>query len=199
MDGLRFTEGGEEAVRPVFGGVAADAGEQGLPAAEALFLGHGQGSVDHGSGALDIIRVDHEGVLHRLGGSTKAGEDKYARVGGLGGDKLLGYKVHAVPEGSDEAGVGFPVKVGEVLLGIGTVKGEDRHPVGLAEFAVNPADEGIQLGALLCVLGDVDAAGGGDLDEGDTASEVGVGVQKSLDGLHTLGDSLGVVKSVDAE
>ncbi len=107
----------------------------------SLGSGHGQGTVDGGSCPLKVVRVDHEGILHRLCGAAKAGKDQDPGVRGLGGYELLGDQVHAVPERGDEASVGLPVEVGQVLLGIGAVHGVDGHPMSLSELAVDLANE----------------------------------------------------------
>ena len=79
--------------------------------------------------------------MHGLCGAAKAGEDQDPGVGGLRRYELLGDQVHAVPERGDETGVGLPVEVGQVLLGIGVVQWDNGHPMSLSELAVYLADE----------------------------------------------------------
>ena len=95
--------------------------------------------------------------------------------------------------------VGEPVQPRERVLIVRAIEVAHGRPVGLAERAVDPADERLDARAQLGVLGNLGARRHRDLDERDLAAPLGVPLEQPRERLEPLGDALGVVEAIDAE
>ena len=156
--------------------------------------------MDGVGGGGDVVWVDEEGGLQLLGGAGELGEDEDAGVvGGLGGDELLGDEVHAVVERRDEADAGEAVEAAKGAAGVAAGEVADRHPVEIGVVGVDAAGEAVELLAEDLVGVDGLARGRGDLQEADAAAQVLVVVEHAAEGLHALGQALGIVHAVDAD
>src|SRR3954451_21710291 len=74
-----------------------------------------------------------------------------------------------------------------------------RRPRGLAVGAVDAANRLADLAAQIGVFGNADAAARRDLQIGDFAAPVREIGEESLEGIHALGDALGVIEPVDTD
>ena len=151
--------------------------------------------------------VDVEGIArHRLtelvrgAGELAQNERAAFSAGVLADDELLGYEIHSVSQGCDDARVGKAVIGQQSFEAHAAVEVVDRNiGAGQREEPVDAADELLHLRAQLPVLADVAAARYGDLDEAETAAEIAPVLEEKLDCAETLDDPLRVVEAIDAE
>ena len=75
----------------------------------------------------------------------------------------------------------------------------DRPPGARGPFPVDAFDEVVDLVVELLVGADVSAAGYASLGIDQSAAVFGMGIEKAIESAKALGNSLGVVDSLDAE
>ena len=109
-------------------------------ASDALASFHLQCSLNGVRHLVDVVGIDDERVLDLLGGAGEARQNEHARIGWvLRRNVFLGDKVHAVAQGRHEADAGGAIDVDQQLARRRAVDVVDRHPVELAEAAVDRA------------------------------------------------------------
>ena len=103
---------------------------------------HLQGDADHVGGLLDVVGIDDQRLGHLLRRAGELRQDEHAGVVGvLRRHVLLGHQVHAVAQRRHHADARGAVDAGQPPPRRGAMDVVDRHPVELAEAAVDGAGE----------------------------------------------------------
>ncbi len=166
----------------------------------AFGQGHAQGGLDGLGHALGVVGVDQQRLLELLGRAGEARQHQHAGVlRVLRHHVFLGHQVHAVAQRCDQAHARHAAQAGHALSGHGAVDVAQRHPVQIAEVAVDGATQSLQLLAQVRVGVHVVARGRGDHDQRGAVLVLGVALQQLAEGAYALGDALGVVQPVDAQ
>jgi hypothetical protein len=135
----------------------------------------------------------------RIGCTGELRQHEHARsLGILRGDELLGDQVHAVAQRRHERDVGEPIELRQHVLVVGSIEVANWHPVGVAEAAIDPADQPLHALAQLGVIGNLRTRRNRDLQKCDAATPFRAAIEQPLKRLEALGDALGVVEPIDA-
>ena len=180
--------------------MGADPGKQRAVALLALLQAHLERDLDGIGHLLDVVGIDDQRLLHLLGRARKARKNEDARiVGVLGRHELLCHEVHAVAQRGDEADARLAVDIDEHPARRRAVDVLDRHPVELAELAVDRPRQRLELLANVDIGHHALPRGRRDLRKDDLAAIVGVLLQKASERAELLRQPLGVVEPVDAD
>jgi hypothetical protein len=114
-------------------------------------------------------------------------------------DVLVGDQVHPVPRRGDETSVRKGVHGGKLVHGHAGVHEMDRHEFDGSKLSVDSSDELFGHAPQVLVFFDVLPRGNGELDEDDLADPLGVLVQKGLERVQLLRDTLDVIQSIDSD
>ena len=155
---------------------------------------------DHVGGLLDVVGIDDERIRQLLRRSGELRQDEHTGVlGVLRGHVLLGHQVHAVAQRRHHADAGGAVDAGQPPARRGAMDVVDRHPVELAEAAVDRACERLQLLADVGIGLHAGARRRRDLRQHHLALILRVLLQEAAEGLELVRQALGVVETVDAD
>ncbi len=161
--------------------------------------GISRGRADGLGEALDVVRVQHQGLLQLAGGPRELRQQQDAAVVAGGGDELRGHQVHAVVQGADNAKVGQRGEGDEGVEVLVALEQDHRAPVGRGQAGVQGLAAPLDVGHHILVVLQVRPRGHADLDVAEAAPPAGVEVEEALQGLQALGDALGVVEAVHAQ
>ena len=150
-------------------------------------------------GALRVIGIDHQHVVHLFVGAGEPREHQRAAVVDPGGGVLLGDQVHAVAQRRDQSHVGRAVHRDQIFLGLVLVAVVDGNATLAAETPVDTPDHLLDLLAQLLIDVHLGPRGGRDLDEGEASLQLLVAVEHDLHRVQALEDALRVVQPIDAE
>ncbi len=217
----RGVDGGRTLAPAIAAGVSAETREKPLgPAARveildalrhrlepALPLARGQlerrrQMIDH---AVDVPRVDEERAGKHLRRACELREQERAAPAArearlrLADDELVRDEVHPVAQRRDHHHVRAPVERDERRLRDVAMDVLDRRRSGLAEAAVDPGDEELDLVALRAKLRALEPRRDEHLDHRRGARTARVALEKALVGVELVRDPLRVVEPLDAE
>ena len=82
----------------------------------ALVARHLQGAVDQLGHFVDLVRIDDDGLLHRLASPGEGRQDQDAWLLDLTRDELFGHQIHSVPQRRHHGDGCVPVKRRQLIL-----------------------------------------------------------------------------------
>ena len=196
---VRFGGRAQELVEPAIEIVTPFAALQRLHARGPILAGHREGAMQVVGDAVDVVRVDPQRLVHRLGGARHAGEQEHPRLVDAARDELLRDEVHAIAQRRHQRDVGVAVEAREFGGRHRAVQIADRRPRTRREFAVDAPDEFVDLTLQRLVLADLGAARDRDLQQHDLLPMLGVELEQALEAEDALGYALRVVEPVDTQ
>ena len=161
---------------------------------------HRQGHLDRERDAARVVRIHLQRARELAGRARERREDQHARILRiLRGDELLRHEVHAVAHRRDQPDLGCAEKAHEHVVREVAVQIADRRPVGFREPPVDASGRLLELAPDPRIGAQVGARQRCDLQIGDAAEVVGMGLQEALVGAEAAGQALAVVEPVDAD
>src|SRR5712691_828525 len=102
-----------------------------------LLRGHGHRR-SYGIGhAVDVVRVDEQGIAELGGGAGELAQDQGSVIVVADGDELLGHEVHPVMQGGDHAEVGVAIERPDVPMLVMALEVDDGAPAPRLERAID--------------------------------------------------------------
>src|SRR4029077_18935199 len=117
-----------------------------LHAGTSFFRFHLQSITDGISGAFDIIWVHQHRIPQFPSSSGKTAEDQDSLLIIAGRDKFLGYQVHSIMQGRDQANVCTPVVTFNFAVAVVPVQKDNRLPLASPKAPVDSFGFGLYLG-----------------------------------------------------
>src|SRR5882762_4877039 len=184
---------------PAINVVLTDDSAHALHSRVPFLRGHFQCPADHFRHLVDVVRIDHQGVVQFAAGSGELTEDQNAILIFPGRDKLLGHKVHPIMQRGDKTKVRRLVVRLKFTVAVVLAEKNDRPPSFRLQTFIDAVGLCSHLGYKILVAFDVRAAGRPELHKRELLAIVKILLEKPFDSPETLQNAFCVVDAIHAD